>query len=99
MKSQRFDENDGLTPLEKCQFCFLLNLFSWSRMACFLYKTSKIILPRSIITIYYMVKQVVTEVYKASQGLQRVTEVYKGSQGLQQVTGDYNGLHKNLFSN
>ena len=43
-KSQTFDQNDGLTPLEKCQFCgFLKPMFSLFRKSCLLYKTSKIV--------------------------------------------------------
>ena len=38
---QLFHPNDGLTSLEKCQFCgFLKSMFLWSRKACFLTRTS-----------------------------------------------------------
>ena len=71
MKSQSFDENDGLTALEKCQFCCFLNLCFHSLEWLFsIYKkNAKIVLSRSIITIYYIVKQVVTEGYKGLQGI------------------------------
>ena len=73
MKSQIFDENDGLTPLEKCQFCCFLNLCFHSReWLVFYIKRQKSffhdLLSRSIT---WPVKQLVTEGYK---GLQRVTE-------------------------
>ena len=67
-----FDQNHGLTPLEKCQFCgFLKPMFSLFRKACVLYKTSKIGFSRFIFTIYDM----------GIQGLQGVTGGYKGLQG------------------
>ena len=52
-KSQIFDQNDGLTPLEKCQFCgFLKPMISLFRKVCLLYKTSKIVFSLFIFTIY-----------------------------------------------
>ena len=43
-KLQLFDQNHGLSPLQKCQFCgFLKPMFSLFRKACLLYKTSKIV--------------------------------------------------------
>ena len=49
MKSQIFDENDGLTPLEKCQFCCFLKLcFHCQEWLVFYIKRQK-----SFFTIYY----------------------------------------------
>ena len=92
-----FDQNHGLTPLKKCQFCaFLKPIFLLFREACLLYKTSKIIFSRFIITIYDMGIPGVTRGYRGLQGvtrgykgLQRVTRGYKGLQG---VTRGYRGL-------
>ena len=96
-KLQLFDQNHGLTPLQKCQFCaFLKPTFFLFRKACLLYKTSKIVFSRIIFTIYDMGIQGVTMGYK---GLQEVTEGYKGLQGvtggdkrLQGVTKDYTNI-------
>ena len=86
-KSQIFDQNDGVTPLQKCQYCgFLKPMFLLFRKACLLYKTSKIVFLRFIFTIYDMVMQGVTRGY---WGLQGVTRGYKG---LQRVSGGYSGL-------
>ena len=42
-KLQLFDQNHGLSPLEKCQFCgFFKQMFSLSKKACLVYKTSEI---------------------------------------------------------
>ena len=83
-KSQIFDQNDGLTPLEICQFCgFLKPMFSLFRKACLLYKTSKIVCSQFIFTIYDM------GIKGGSKGLQRVTRGYRG---LQAVTGGDKGL-------
>ena len=72
--------------LEKCQFCgFLKPMFSLFRKACFLYKTSKIVLLRFIFTIYDMGIQGVTRGYSGLQGVTR------GDRGLQGVTGGYKG--------
>ena len=72
--SQIFDQNDGLTPLEKCQFCGVLKaMFSLLRNACLLYKTSKIVFSRFIFTIYEMGIQGVTRGYR---GLQRIIETF-----------------------
>ena len=124
-KLQLFDQNHGLSPLRKCQFCvlfksifilskkgsllrrtpgnsfsrcnlvktkrqqnlkfvtktmdqpllknanfgFLKPMFSQSRKACFLYKTSKIVFLRFIFTIYYMGIQGVTRGYRGLQGV------------------------------
>ena len=71
-KSQTFDRNDGLTPLEKCQFCgFLKPMFSLLRMVCLVYKMSKIV----FWGIYF---------HDVSQ---RNTGGYKGYRGLKGVTG------------
>ena len=106
-KSQIFYENDGLTPLQKCQFCgFLKPMFLLFRKACLLYKTSKIVFSRCIFTIYDMGIPGVTRSYRVLQrvtggykGLQGVREGYKGLQGitggdkaLQGVTKDYRNI-------
>ena len=82
-----FDQNHGLTPLQKCQFCgFFKPIFLLFRKACLLYKTSKMAFSRFIFTIYDMGIQCVSRCYK---GLKRV----KGdSKGLQWVTRGYMGL-------
>ena len=86
-KSQIFDQNDGLTPFEKCQFCgFAKPMFSLFRKACFLYKKSKIVFSRFFFAIYDTEIQGVTRGY---WGLQGVTGGYKWLQG---VTGGDNGL-------
>ena len=102
-----FAQNHGLTPLQKCQFCgFFKPMFFLFRKACLLYKTSKIVFSRFIVTIYDMGIQEVTRSYRGLQGvtrgyrgLQGVTGGYKGLQGvargyrgLQGVTGGYKGL-------
>ena len=107
-KSQIFDQNHGLTPLEKCQFCgFFKPMFSLFRKACLLYKTSKIVFSRFIFAIYDMGIQGVTRGYRGLQGvtggykgLQGVTRGYKGLQGvtrgdrgLQGVTKDYRNFY------
>ena len=93
-----FEQNHGLTPLQKCQFCaFLQAMFLLFRKACLRCKTSKIAFSRFIFTMYEMEIQGVTRGYRGLhwvtrgyKGLQRVTGGYKG---LQQVTGGDKGLH------
>ena len=63
-------------------------MFLLFRKACLLYKTSKIVVSRSIFTIYDMGIHGVTRGYT---GLQGVTGGYRGLQG---VTGGYKGLEK-----
>ena len=64
-KLQLFDQNHGLYPLQKCQFCgFLKAIFLLFKNACLLYKTSKIVFSRSIFTIYDMGIQGVTKDYR-----------------------------------
>ena len=76
-------------PLQKCQFfAFLKPMFFLFRKACLLYKTSKIVFPRFIFTIYDMGIPGVTRVYIGLQRLQGVTEGYKGLTG---VTRGYRG--------
>ena len=92
-KSQIFDKNDGLTPLQKCQFCgFLKPMFLLFRKACLLDKTSTIVFSQFIFTIYDMGIQGVTRGYRGLQGVtggfQGVTRGYKGLQG---VTGGDRG--------
>ena len=75
-----FDQNHGLTPLQKCQFCaFLKPMFLLFRKACLLCKTSKIVFPRFIFTIYDMG---IPEVTRGYRGLQGVTGGYRGLQGV-----------------
>ena len=89
-KSQIFDQNDGLTPLEKRQFCgFLKPMFSLFRKACLLNKNSQIVFSPFNFAIYDMGIQGVTRGYKGLQG---------GTKGLQGVTGGDKGIYK-LFSN
>ena len=61
-------------------------MFILFRKACLLYKTSKIVLSRFILTIYDMGIQGVTRGYRRLQG---VTRGYKGLQG---NTRGYKGL-------
>ena len=86
-KGQFSDQNHGLTPLEKCQFCGCLKpMFSLLTKAYLLYKTCKIVFLRFILTIYDMGIQGVT---RGDKRLQRVTWGYKGVQG---VTRGYSRL-------
>ena len=72
--------------LEKCQFCgFLKPMFSLFRKAYLLYKTSKIVFLRFILTIYDMGIQGVKGGYRGLQG------VTSGDRELQGVTGGYKG--------
>ena len=85
-KSQIFDQNHGLSPLEKFQFCgFLKPMFSLFRKACLIYKTSIIVFTQFIFAIYDMRIQGITSGYWELQG---VTGGFKGLQG---VTGGYKG--------
>ena len=73
-KISNFDQNHGLTPLEKCQFCgFFKPMFSLFRKAGFLYKTSKIVYWRFIFTIYDMGIQGVTRGYR---GIEKIIESF-----------------------
>ena len=82
-----FDQNHGLTPLQKCQFFgFLKPMFLLFRKAFLLYKTSKIVFSRFIFKIYDMGIPGVTRAYMELQG------VTTGYEGLQGVTGGYKGL-------
>ena len=96
-KLQLSDQNHGLSPLQKCQFCgFLKPMFSLFTKACLLNKTFKIVFLRLIFTIYDMGIQRVTrgyrrlkEVTRGDSRLQAVTRGDRGLQGLQWVrTGD-----------
>ena len=88
-----FDQNHGLTPLEKCQFCgFLKPMFSLFRKAFLLYKRSKIVF-------HYLFSQSMTWEYRGLQGVTRGDRGYKrlqgvtrGDRGLQGVTRGYRGL-------
>ena len=89
-KLQLFDQNHGLSPLQKCQFCASLKaMFFLFRKACLLYKTSKIVSSRFIFRIYDMGIAGVTRRYG---GLQGVTGEYKGLQGVTRGTRGYTGL-------
>ena len=71
-KLQLFDQNHGLIPLQKCQFCgFLKPMFLLFRKACLLDKTSKIVFSQFIFTIYDMGIQGVTRGYRGVQGVTR----------------------------
>ena len=73
-KFQIFDQNHGLSPLQKCQFCrFVKPMFSLFRKACLLYKTRKIVSSRLIFTIYDI------EIQGGGQG---VTGAYKRLQSI-----------------
>ena len=86
-KLQLYDQNHGLSPMQKCQFCaFLKAMFLLFKNACLLYKTSKIVFSRFIFTIYDMAIQGVTRGYR---GLRRVKRGYNGLQG---VARGYRGL-------
>ena len=61
-------------------------MFSLFTQACLLYKTSKIVFLRFIITIYDMGVQGVT------RGDGRLRGITRGDKGLQGVTGGYKGL-------
>ena len=75
--------------MQKCQFCaFLKPMFLLFRNACLLYKTSKIVVSRFILTIYDMGIQGVKRGYRGLRGVKR------GYNGLQGVTGGYNGLQE-----
>ena len=84
-----FDQNHGLTPLQKCQFCgFFIPIFWLFRKACLLDKTSQMVFSRFISKTYEMGIQGVTRGYR---GLQGVTRGYNGLQG---VTMGYKGLQR-----
>ena len=92
-KLQIFDENHGLTPLEKCQFCGFLNRrFRCSeRLVCYIKRRKSFfhdLFLRSMTWEYRGLK----EVTGGYRGLQGVTRGYKGLRGLQRVTGSYRGL-------
>ena len=81
-ESQIFDQNHGLTPFQKRQFCgFLKPMLLSFRKDCLLYKTSKIVFTRFIFTIYDM-------------GIQGVTGGYMGENGLQGLIGGYKLLER-----
>ena len=85
-KLQLFDQNHGLTPLQKCQFCsFLKPIFLLFTKACLLYKTSKIVFQGLIFTIDDMGIPGVKIGYRGLQGVKR------GYKGLQWLTRDYKG--------
>ena len=71
MKSQSFDENDGLTALEKCQFCCFLNLCFHSLEWLFFYVKRQ---NRSFTIYYHDLLHSETGGYR---GLQGVTGDYK----------------------
>ena len=84
-KFQIFDQNLGLTPLEKCQFCgFLKPMFSLFTKACLLYKRRKWFF-------HDLFSRSMTWEYRGYKGLQGVTGSEKGLQGLQRVARGYKG--------
>ena len=86
-KISNFDQNHGLTPLEKCEFCGCLKPMFWlfTRVVCYI-KRPKIVNLRFILTIYDMAIEGVTRNYRRFQGVTR------GDKGLQGVTMGYKGL-------
>ena len=70
-------------------FCVFKTDFFLFRKACLLYKTSKIVFPRFIFTIFGMGITGLQGVTGGYKGLQGVT---RGDRGLQGVTGGYKGL-------
>ena len=89
-KLQLFDQNHGLFPLQKCQFCgfFKAMFFCSERLVCYIKRRKPFfhdLFSRSM-TWEYRGLQGVTGGYK---GLQGVTGGYKGLQG---VTGADKGL-------
>ena len=91
-KLQLFDQNHGVSPLQKCQFCgFLKTMFLLFRKACLLYQTSKIVFSQFIFTIYHMRIQGVTRGYR---GLQGVTMGYRGLQGVTRGDRGWQGVTK-----
>ena len=88
-----FDQHHGLTPLEKCQFCGILNRrFRCSeRLVCYIKRRKSFFLD--------LFSGSMTWEYRDYRGLQRVTGgdkglqvVTRGYRGLQGVTGGYKGL-------
>ena len=71
-------------------------MFSLLRNACLLYKTSKIVFSRFILTIYEMGILGVTRGYRGLQGVRRgdrgLQGVTRGDKGLQGVTKDYSNF-------
>ena len=83
---------------KKCLFGgFFKRMFSLSRKACLLYKTSKIVFSRFIFTIYYMTIQRVTRGFK---GLQGVTGGYEWLQGVTKYSRNFflTGTFPDTFS-
>ena len=92
-KLQIFDQNHGLTPLEKCQFCGFLNRrFRCSeRLFCYIKRRKSFFLA--------LFSRSMTWKYRGYKGLQGVTGddkrlqgVTRGCRGLPGVTGGYKGL-------
>ena len=102
-KVQLFDQNHGLSPLKKCQFCVLFkSMFILSKKACLLRRTSpnSLIFIIIIFAIYYMGIQGVTRGYKGLQGFtrgyRRLQGVTGGYKGLEKVTSGYRGLQRTI---
>ena len=76
-KLQLFDQNHGLTPLEKCQFCGFLNRrFRCSeRLVCYIKRRKSFF--------HDLFLRSMTWEYR---GLKEVTGGYKGLQGVKGVT-------------
>ena len=95
-----FDQNHGLSLLQKCQSCaFLKRMFLLFRKVCLLYKTWKIVFSRLFsrsMTWQYSGLQGVTGGFKGLQGVTRgymgLLGVTRGERGWQGVTGGYKGL-------
>ena len=84
-KLEIFEQNDGLTPLEKCQFCGFLNRrFRCSeRLVCYIKGRKSFFLD--------LFSGSMTWKYRGYRGLQRVTG---GDKGLQRVSRGYTGLQR-----
>ena len=85
-KLQIFDQNHGLTPLEKCQFCGFLNrrFRCLERLVCYIKRRKSFFLD--------LFSRSMTWKYRGYKGLQWVTGDDKGLQGWQEVKGGYHGL-------
>ena len=85
-KSQIFEKNDGLTPLEKCQFCGFLNrrFRSSERFVCYIKRQKSVFID--------LFPASTTWEYRGYRGLQGVTGGDKGLQRVTRGTRGYKGL-------
>ena len=95
-KLQIFDQNHGLTPLEKCQFCGFLNRrFRCSeRLVCYIKRRKSFFLD--------LFSRSMTWEYRGYMGLPGVTKgekgLTKGYKGLQGLPRGYRGLQRIIDS-